>query len=96
MLMKKNLLGTHFNVKDGEGKDVAEWTTLILSLHMGRTTLKFLEQEGETVVNLVMEPTGFGRRAEESLMCCGTPCSCNELVHSLPCEGEAARGRLSR
>jgi hypothetical protein len=62
-LKKENLLGTHLSVRDGEGKEVAEWESPILSFHMGRTTVKFLdgEAEGET---LEIQPTGFGRRSQ--------------------------------
>jgi hypothetical protein len=47
----------------GEGKEVAEWKCPILSMHMGRATVKFLtgEEAGGTVE---VESTGFGRKAE--------------------------------
>jgi hypothetical protein len=60
---RENLVGTRFTVKDGKGKEVAEWKCPILSLHMGRATVKFLtgEQAGGIVE---VESTGFGRKAE--------------------------------
>jgi hypothetical protein len=39
-LMKKNLLGTHFKVKDGEGKDVAEWDDTYLESAYGTHNFK--------------------------------------------------------
>jgi hypothetical protein len=49
----------------GEGKEVADWKCPILSLHMGRATVRFLSGagvEGEEVVDV--EAVGFGRKAE--------------------------------
>jgi hypothetical protein len=61
-LRKENLLGTHLSVKDGEGKDVAEWKSPILSLHMGRTTVTFHHDEREETVEI--KPISVGRRSE--------------------------------
>ena len=66
---RENLVGTRFVVKDGEGKEVAEWKCPILSLHMGRATVKFLSGAGageeKSVVDV--ESTGFGRKSEVSV-----------------------------
>ncbi|KAF8848526.1 hypothetical protein BDZ45DRAFT_681159 [Acephala macrosclerotiorum] len=44
-LHKQNLFGTHLKVKDVDQKEVAEWKSPIISLHMGRTTITFLHPD---------------------------------------------------
>ncbi|CZR56410.1 uncharacterized protein PAC_06298 [Phialocephala subalpina] len=44
-LHKENLFGTHLRVRDVDQKEVAEWKSPIISLHMGQTTIKFLHPE---------------------------------------------------
>jgi len=64
-LKKNNLLGTHVSVTSGEGKDIAEWRSPIISLKMGTTAIKILPSElnGEAE-NVEIKPVGIGRRAE--------------------------------
>ena len=52
-LKKENLLGTHLTVHDKEGKQVAEWKNPILNFHAAKIAIKFLNGQGEKVVEVI-------------------------------------------